>query len=182
MRRSVVGLAVLASVHACAARCPPVAPCAVDDRCIPANRELHDPSSVALAGCTGSRWIPPRCATAATGATVAAAIRTGVNAQVVTVVGPLWLDTHCAGIPQKCWSEMFLVDPADGQAAIALLRAQADGVVPFACRGDVTAVCCELPADRRSLLVIGTFRAAPTVPPTEQSRAGVVVSSVCTVE
>jgi hypothetical protein len=77
---------------------------------------------------------------------------------------------------------MLLADPAAPRQQIALLRAQANQVVPFTCRGDVTAMCCELPADRRTLRVSGTFRAAPTGPPTEESRAGIVVTSVCTVE
>jgi len=77
---------------------------------------------------------------------------------------------------------MLLVDPEPPHAEIALLHVQADRVVPFACRGDVSAVCCELPADTRTLLVSGTFRAASPGPTAEPGQAAIVVSSVCTVE
>jgi hypothetical protein len=178
LRRSVAGLAVLTSVHACSVRCPPVTPCAADDRCVLSSPELHDPASVARTGCAGPRTVPPRCAKSGTGSTVNGVVRTGVEAQAVRVVGRPRLDLRCAEASGPCWSSMLLADPEAPHAEIALLHVQADQVVPFACRGDVSAVCCELPADTRTLLVAGTFRAASTGTPGEPARAGVVVSSV----
>jgi len=183
LRRSVVGLAVLTAVHACSGgRCPPVTPCAADDRCIIAQPELHDPASVARAGCPGPRTIPPLCARSGTGSTVAEVVRTGVDAQAVTVVGRPRLDLQCSSAPQRCWSPMLLGDAVPPHAEIALLHVQAGQVVPFWCRGDATAMCCELPADTRTLRVSGTFRAASIGSSVEPGRAGVVVSSLCTVE
>ena len=103
-----------------------------------------------------------------------------IEKEMVIRLSPFFVSTGV--IVVACWSAMLLVDPEPPHAEIALLHVQADRVVPFACRGDVSAVCCELPADTRTLLVSGTFRAASPGPTAEPGQAAIVVSSVCTVE